>query len=351
MSSVGAIADPTAAAYGVSLPFVGLFTTALVLTHFLVQLPAGRGADRFGALRIGLLAAGLCAAGNALALTAPSPAIALAGRALTGLGSGAGFVAGADAMRAAGLSAVWQGTYGASTMAGGGLAVAIVPQIAGPLGWRAPYWSGLAIAGAIAAVVLTAPTVRAVGHRGAAVVADRRLIPLGIIHAATFGGSYLAASWVVPLLERQQIDRRDAALAGALVLLGGIVTRTLGGVVAVRAPHRARLAVALSLAAGAAAGLLLALPLGLATAAAATLLAGLSAGLPFALLFGAAQRLRPDAPAAALAFVNSWAVLLLLVGTPLAGLAFSLPGEGRIAFAAVGALSLVALVPLRRAAL
>lgn len=342
MSSVGSVADPTAAAYDVSLVVVGLFTGALVLAHFLAQLPAGGAADRLGAARVGGIAAGLCVAGNALALVAPQPGLALAGRAVTGLGSGAGFVAGADLVRAAGLAPVWRGAFGASTMLGGGLAVAIVPLVEPALGWRAPYWSGLVIALGVIALVRRTPPLPRVAH-GPPVVLDRRLVPLGMVHAATFGVSYLSASWIVPLLERRGAAREAAAVVGALVLLGGVVTRIGGGLLVQHRPALGRPAVAVALASCALASLVLALPLPLAVHALATLLLGLAAGVPFAIVFGAAQALRLDAPAAALAFVNAFAIALLLVGTPLAGAAFSLPGEGRIAFAAIAAVCLAAL--------
>jgi predicted MFS family arabinose efflux permease len=76
---------------------------------------------------------------------------------------------------------------------------------------------------------------------------------------------------------------------------------------------------------------------------------GLAAGLPFAVIFAAAQRARPDAPAAAVALVNACAILTILVGTPLAGLAFELPSDGRLAFAAIAALAALALLVLRTA--
>jgi len=81
------------------------------------------------------------------------------------------------------------------------------------------------------------------------------------------------------------------------------------------------------------------------------LVLGLSAGLPFAVLFAAAQRVRPDAPAAAIALVNACAILTILVGTPLAGLTFELPSDGRLAFAAIAALSALAALALRKARL
>ena len=73
------------------------------------------------------------------------------------------------------------------------------------------------------------------------------------------------------------------------------------------------------------------MPLGVSTLGALVL--GLDAGLPFAVIFAAAQRLRPDAPGAAIGLVNGSPFSTILVGTPLAGLAFDLPGDGRLAFA------------------
>jgi len=78
---------------------------------------------------------------------------------------------------------------------------------------------------------------------------------------------------------------------------------------------------------------------------------GLTAGLPFAVIFAAAQRIRPDAPAAAIALVNACAVLTILVGTPLAGLTFELGGDGQVAFAAIAALAAATLLSLRAARL
>jgi hypothetical protein len=42
---------------------------------------------------------------------------------------------------------------------------------------------------------------------------------------------------------------------------------------------------------------------------------------------------------------------VVLVGTPLAGLAFELPSDGRVAFAMIALLATAALIPLRRARL
>ncbi|HXG76604.1 MAG TPA: MFS transporter, partial [Gaiellaceae bacterium] len=126
---MGAVADPLADRYGVSLPAVGLLTTALFVTHLAVQLPAGRGADRLGARTVALAAVAATLLGNGLLLLEDAYALALAGRLLVGLGSGAGFVAGLDLVRAGGGGPVLQGVYGGATMAGGGLALMTVPTL------------------------------------------------------------------------------------------------------------------------------------------------------------------------------------------------------------------------------
>ena len=349
VSNVGAVADPLADAYGVSLAAVGLLTTALFVTHLAVQLPAGRGADRLGARAVALAAIAATLAGNGVLLLDDSYPPALLGRAIVGLGSGAAFVAGLDLVRAGGGGPVLQGLYGGATMAGGGLALMIVPPLTDATDWRAPYWTAAALALAAALPVLAARGLPRVGHRGAAVLRDPALLPLGALQAATFGLAVVAGNWAVPLLERQGSSSAAAGLAAGLILFAGIATRPAGGLLARSARRRALTALALIGVAGGSAILALGASFALSTAGALTL--GLAAGLPFAIIFAAAQRERPDAPAAAIALVNGIAVATILVGTPLAGLAFELPGDGRLAFAAIAGLAAAALLALPRARL
>ena len=145
ISNVGAIATVESESYGVSLAAVGLLTTALFVTHLAVQIPGGRLIDRVGRERSGSLPRDRrgrqrdCADG-------PTLGVGLVARALMGLGTGVGFVAGIDLVRAGRGGAFWQGAYGGSTMAAAGLALMVVPQLVGELGWRAPFWTGLALA-------------------------------------------------------------------------------------------------------------------------------------------------------------------------------------------------------------
>jgi MFS family permease len=150
----------------------------------------------------------------------------------------------------------------------------------------------------------------------------------------------------VTLLEHHGQSKGTAAAVGSLTLLLGFFTRIAGGWLLRRddAPYW----VAGSLVLGGAGAVALATPLPLAGLVAAASVTGLAAGIPFAMAFTGAAAARPDAPGAAVGLVNGLAALLIVVGTPLVGLTFSLPGDGRIGFAALGALAALAALATPR---
>jgi MFS transporter, NNP family, nitrate/nitrite transporter len=350
--NVGAVPDPLAEAYGVSLATVGLFTTVLLVAHTAVQIPGGRAIDRFGARRVGLLLLGVAAVGNALTTIAPEPALALGLRPLIGLSTGIGFVGGIAYIRAAGGSPVAQGIFGGAAMGGGGLALAVVPQFEPALDWRAPFVFGIAFSAAAALVLLLGPRdARAAEGTARArattleIAVDRRLARIVVLHTATFGSGLLIGSWVVALLVRLGHSQGVAGAIGALTLALTMVSRPFGGWLLHRYPHRIARALAGSLVLGAlgCAGLAAGGPVGAAVVAASAV--GLGAGIAFAPVVTGTMRLRPDAPGAAVGAVNMWGNLVVLAATPLVGLAFSV-GGGRIAFLAIAALWAAALLAL-----
>lgn len=347
VANLGAIPSELADAYGVSLAVVGLFTTALFVTHLAMQIPGGRAADRFGARRAGLVGLTITVAFNAVALIAPEPALAFTARALIGVGTGLSFVAGSAYVRESGGSPFAQGLFGGVGLGGGGLALAVVSQLDH---WRAPYWTALAIGAAGLVVLATAPGDRPRARRAdvrATILRDRRLYRLAVLYGASLGLSLVIGNWVVELLDRNGgVDKGTAGVVGGLTLLLGIVTRPLGGWILRERPTRMRVATGASLAAGAVGTALLVVAEPLALAALGGILVGLAAGIPFAPAFTGAALLRPDAPAAAVGMVNGAASLVAIAGTPLLGLTFSLRGDGRIGFAVVAALWLVALALL-----
>jgi len=353
VANTGAVAQQLADAYGVGLATVGLFTTALFVTHLVMQIPGGRASDRFGPRRVGLLGLVIVAASSSVALAAHLPALALVARGCTGIGTGLAFIAGSAYVRAQGGTPFAQGLFGGVALAGGGVALAVVPRVEGALGWRAPFTTAICVA--VGGLLVLALGPADAGRRSArgsveparrGVMGDRQLYPLAVLYGASLGLSIVLGNWVATLLHRQGgLDKATAGSIGALTLVLGIVTRPLGGWILHTRPARARAAVGASLLGGAVGTVLLIA----ATPAVATLgavLVGLAAGIPFAPAFTGAARARPDAQAAAVGFVNGAASVVVLVGTPLVGLSFSLPGGGRAGFAAIAALWLGAFLLL-----
>jgi MFS family permease len=349
--NVGAVPSELARSYGVGLATIGLLTTAMVVTHLAVQIPGGKASDRFGAARAGAAALVVVCAGNALALLAPDPALGIVARAVVGVGTGVAFITGSALVRESGGSPFAQGVFGGVGLGAGGVALAVVPQLERAVGWRAPFWTGLALAAALISLVaatrtLVAPRAPA-GAAASSVLLDRRLYRLAVLYSVSYGLGVVLANWVVELLQRHAaLSDGAAAVVGALTLLLVVVSRPLGGWILRTHPRRARPAVVASIVAGVAGTLALvaAAPVWLAVLGA--LLVGLGAGIPFSPAFTGAALTRPDAQAAAVAVVNSAANLVVLIGTPLVGLTFSLAGEGRIGFAVIAALWLAALAAL-----
>jgi MFS family permease len=349
--NVGAIPSELARAYGVALATIGLLTTAMVATHLVVQIPGGKASDRFGPARAGTVALLAVCMGSGVALAVPDAAVAIAGRAVTGIGTGLAFIAGSALVRESGGSPFAQGLFGGIGLGAGGVALAVVPQLESTAGWRAPFWTALVIAaGALALVAATGTLERSRPARPAAqpgVLLDRRLYRLAVLYSVSYGLGVVLANWVVELLQRHSsLSDGAAAAVGALTLLLVAVSRPLGGWILRARPQRARLAVGASIVAGAAGALALAAAEPVWLAVAGALLVGLGGGIPFSPAFTGAALTRPDAPAASVAVVNSAANLVVLVGTPLLGLTFAAAGEGRLGFAAIAILWLAALAVL-----
>jgi MFS transporter, NNP family, nitrate/nitrite transporter len=355
VASVGAIADPIAADYGVSLVTVGFFTTAFFLVHAALQIPAGRAVDELGARRVGFVSLAVIVATSALALAAPEPALVISARALTGVGTALGFVAGIDYVRSQGGSPFAQGLYGGIGLGGGGVALAVVPQVENVLSWRAPFVTGIAVALVAAALLALGPPDaegarpqrHVAAHEMPGVLRDRRLHRICLLYMASFGLSVVLGNWIVSLLTRAgNLSAGIAGVVGSLILIGGIVSRPLGGMLLRRYPDGTRQILAASFALSALGTAIIAIAGPLALSLVGTLLLGLAAGIPFAASFASATQLRPDAPAVAVATVNMSANLVIVAFTPLLGLAFRLPSDGRVGFAAVAVLWLAALLAL-----
>ncbi len=352
VSNVGAVAGPMAESYGVSLAFVGVLAAAAVATHALMQIPSGRLVDRYGARASAIAGLSILVTADGLGALAPEPALALVARLVVGIGTALCFVSGSDLLRAARAPAFAQGLYGGTAMSGAGLALALLPQVSRGESWRVSWLSAALLAGAALVVLLLsgpgrrpAPAPRpAPGADAPSILRDRRLYRLGVVYVASYGTSLLVGNWVVTLLERgPHYSAAEAGAAGALTLFAGIVSRPFGGWLGDRRPELTRAMIRIGVLTGAAGTVALTLKPPFALGVAASAAVGIGAGLPFGPVFSGAQRVRPDRPAAAIGFVNFLANTFAVVGVPLVGLTFSLPGQGRIGLLVVAGLWAAAL--------
>ena len=346
MSNVGAVAPELSRDYRLSIATVGLLTTVVFAVHTAMQIPAGRAVDRFGPKQVGLLGLGLVAAANAVTLITLEPWLVFVGRTALGIGTGFGFVAALEYSRQTSGSPFVLGLFGASTGLGGGIAVAVVPQVEHLVHWRAPFLTAgiLALVGLL--VLASGPPGRPVEHgaplpAGAvgSVLRDRRVWRVGLSMAAPSGMSLILGTWVVTLLVKAGgYSTREAGLIGSLVLVAGIVTRPISGWVMRSHPYAMRKVIVGSVIVGIGGTAALTEARQLPLVILGSVLVGLCSGLPFAYGFTTAARIRPDGPAVAAAMVNSCGLLVIVIGIPLVGLTFSLPWHGRIGFIAAAAL-------------
>ena len=143
-------------AYGISLAIVGLFTTALFVTHA-ARPDSGRASLRpvRGASRRHRRADRHRSCLRARADLARRCGSRLRCGLVAGVGTGLSFVSGSDYVRYDNRHcAVAQGLYGAASMAGGGLALVLVPQWGS---WQAPFATAAILAGIGALVLAAAP--------------------------------------------------------------------------------------------------------------------------------------------------------------------------------------------------
>jgi nitrate/nitrite transporter NarK len=211
--------------------------------------------------------------------------------------------------------------------------------------------SAIVVVGTSLALLALAPTVeRTVRHAGERLESnfftDPRLYRLAAIHSMSFGFSVVIGNTVVTLLEHHGYSKRAAAFAGSLTLVLSFFTRIAGGPLLQRPD--ARRWIAASLVVGGSGAIALALPMPYVLVVVAAAVIGLAAGVPFARAFTGAAAARPDAPGAAVGFVNGWASFVIVVGTPLVGLTFLLPGDGRLGFIALGSLAALAALATPR---
>ncbi len=336
------------AEFGFNQASAGLLTSAIFLTHALMQVPGGRLADKIGAARMMVLGLAWVAVGNFAIATSGSYWQLLFWKIFVGFGTGMSFTAGARyivRMFSGKELHLAQGMFGGSIVMGSGFVIFAVPQILNSLGWRAAFLCSATVAALVWLYWWIAIPKPKQGQKDSASIKQMavhgELWLLGLLQMASFGLVLVVGTWITTLLKVDfKMGIRTAGVLGSLVLLLGIFTRPLGGWLI----HRMRISslIRYALLLNAACCALLAWGQSLDFTIVAILGLGLGCGLPYAAIFTRTAALYPGRAGAAMGLVNMIGIVMILVGAPAVGYLADFTGQFRSSFYALGAFSLIA---------
>lgn len=309
---------------GAGLLSTALFTSYLGATLFTTGL-----ADRIGPKR--MVGAGLAvsAAGTVLFAASPGYSVALAAKAVQGVGSALAFVAGARYL--AGLYGERRnhfalGLYGGGFPLGSAIALVAMPPLAAALGgWRGAFWAEAAFVSAAAILWWAAPSVSPVTRPGS--IRDALRCPncwwTSLQHAAGFGMGIASGTWItVYLLREFGLPLELSGLIGSLLLVLAVLARPLGGLLLAREHVPTRRVMRLGDLAIVAGVVLLAFPdRPLAIALGGAVLVGIGVGLPYSAVFNTAAASLPGAPGAAQGLAAIGGTTGVMIGAPAMGFA------------------------------
>jgi nitrate/nitrite transporter NarK len=233
--------------YGLSYAGVAALISAIIWSHTALQIPAGLITDRIGIGR-GLLASLLIIMGGGLlALPAPWLGLGMAGRVMSGVGTGLSFASAMKLMATRspqGRTGFFQGVLGGFFSLGGVAAFLIVPLLT-PLGWRAVYLVGTVSALLPLALLPGLKLFPASARKPASLTLGKILRSgtgwrLGLYHALCYGGMLTLGSWAAALLSEVWPGQTTLHLAwaGGLSMLVSGLGRLLGGLILFRIPPR-----------------------------------------------------------------------------------------------------------------
>jgi nitrate/nitrite transporter NarK len=150
--------------------------------------------------------------------------------------------------------------------------------------------------------------------------------------------------WITTYLSKSfHLTALEAGKIGSLVLVLGVASRPLGGILARRWGARGTLRIGLAL------NVIACLSFGLGRGSLAhsslgVLLLGIGAGLPYAGIFNRAAALFPARAGAAMGLVNMLGIVMILAAPPLIGQVADWSGSFQSSFMALGAFTFAVLV-------
>lgn len=229
--------------YAVSYTKISLLISALLWSHALMQVPAGMVTDRLGLRGTFIICLGFMGVGGGLPALTPGLETAMAGRVLSGIGTGLGFVV---TMKLIALHApggrvgTYQAFFAGSFSIGSILAYLLIPLISG-IGWRWVYLSTsagcLPLMGLLLPMKLARPSSSAPPPLSLGQVARVRTgWIIGFYHALSYGSMINLGNWVPTLLAEvwQGSSATQYAWSGAVIMLLSGLGRLSGGFILFR---------------------------------------------------------------------------------------------------------------------
>jgi len=329
----------------------GLLSTALFSSYMATTFLTTGLAERLGPKRMVGTGLAVSAAGTVVFAASPSYAVALAAKAIQGIGSALAFVAAARYL--AGLYGERRnhfalGLYGGGFPLGSAIALVAMPPLAAALGgWRGAFWVEAVFVGAAAAAWWRVPAVQRVARPGNIrdALRCRNCWWTSLQHAAGFGLAIASGTWItVYLLREFHLPLELSGLLGSLLLVLAVLARPFGGLLLARERLPARRVMRIGDLAIVAGVALLGFPdRPLAVALGGAILVGLGVGLPYSAVFNTAAASLPGAPGAAQGLAAVGGTAAVMVGAPAMGYAVQTFGFWA-AWLFVGAVSAVAFV-------
>ncbi len=346
----------------ITLAMAGFLTTAIFLSHGSLQIPGGALADKLGAKQVAFWALVIITVGNILIGFSDTYTAILILKFVVGIGTGMAFIAGAryvptffagkEIQRA-------QGVYGGSILLGSGFVIYGVPQLLALVGWHNVFIVTGGMAGLLCVLwYFFAPDTPS--HTTspkivwANVLGNTNIWLLAGAQFGSFGAIIAAGVWVNTLLIKSiHLEPKTAGMVGSVVLLLGIISRPLGGLILGKQMLGTKALLVFSCAGLALGFIWIGLSTTLAMAFLGIILAGVMAGLPFAGIFNGARDNCPATPGVAMGFVNTWGAIGVMILPPIIGWLVDLSGtfvSGLFALAVaalLGGLCSLALKPPR----
>jgi nitrate/nitrite transporter NarK len=328
----------------------GFLTTAIFLTHAIMQIPGGLLADKFGPRKVLAVALSIVCIGNYGIAFSESYYHLLFWKLFVGFGTGACVIAGARYIYQSIPSQnlfLYQGYYGASILLGSGFVIFTVPQIARLFKeWPPAFF----VTASVAVMVLIAwlffaPKPPAKPHPQSSLLkmlAHRQLWLLGLVQMASFGLVIVIGSWITTMLTENFsfTNKLLISFVASLVLILGIFTRPMGGMLVTQIGVRKLLMISLLLNV-AGCFMLAAFTHLLAVDIIAIVLLGVGCGFPYAGLFNRAGSMFPGRAGAAMGLVNMLGIVFILAGAPLVGKISDWTGNFSSAFISLGIFELI----------